>query len=186
LAARGLSFDGKAVKGYVDMLSGMDKCGFDIDKLSTKSQFVVSGQGFDLRNLYVETHASVLDLDLQFLYNGVNGLKNFVDSVMIIGNIRPTQLTLSDLKYFSPTMGKMTDTLQISGLVTGFVRDFAANNFHFAFKDSTNFEGTIKMKGLPDFFETHIVGNVKRMNFTYQDLAEFAIPTSTRKIPLPE
>ena len=186
LAARSLSFDGKAVKGYLDLLSGMDKCGFDIDKLSTKSQFVVSGQGFDLRNLYVETHASVLDLDLQFLYNGVNGLKNFVDSVMIIGNIRPTQLTLSDLKYFSPTMGKMTDTLQISGLVTGFVRDFAANNFHFAFKDSTNFEGTIKMKGLPDFFETHIVGDVKRMNFTYQDLAEFAIPTSTRKIPLPE
>ena len=186
LAARSLSFDGKAVKGYLDMLSGMDKCGFDIDKLSTKSQFVVSGQGFDLRNLYVETHASVLDLDLQFLYNGVNGLKNFVDSVMIIGNIRPTQLTLSDLKYFSPTMGKMTDTLQISGLVTGFVKDFTANNFHFSFKDSTNFEGTIKMKGLPNFFETHIVGDVERMNFTYQDLAEFAIPTPTRKIPLPE
>ena len=186
LVARSLSLDGKAVRGYVDLLSGMDKCGFDIDKLSTKSQFMVSSQGFDLKNLHVETHASVLNLDLQFLYNGVKGFRNFVDSVMIIGNIRPTQLTLSDLKYFSPTMGKMTDTLQISGLVTGFVRDFTANNFHFAFKDSTNFEGSIKMKGLPDFFDTHIVGNVKRMNFTYQDLAEFAIPTPTRKIPLPE
>ena len=186
LSARSLSFDGKAVKGYVDMLSGMDKCGFDIDKLSTKSLFTVSSQGFDIKNLYVETHASVLNLDLQFLYDGRRSFKNFVDSVMIIGNIKPTQLTLSDLKYFSPTMGKMTDTLQISGLVTGFVRDFTANNFRFSFKDSTDFEGTIKMKGLPNFFETHIVGNVKKMNFTYQDLAEFAIPTSTRKIPLPE
>ena len=186
LVARSLSFDGNAVRGYVDMLSGMDKCGFDIDKLSTKSQFMVSSQGFDLKNLYVETHASVLNLDLQFLYNGRRSFKSFVDSVMIIGNIRPTQLTLSDLKYFSPTMGKMTDTLQISGLVTGFVKDFTANNFHFAFKDSTNFEGTIKMKGLPNFFETHIVGDVKKMNFTYQDLAEFAIPTPTGKIPLPK
>ncbi len=186
LAARSLSFDGKAVRGYVDMLSGMDKCGFDIDSLSTKSLFTVSSQGFDLKNLHVETHASVLNLDLQFLYNGRRSFKKFVDSVMIIGNIRPTQLTLSDLRYFSPTMGKMTDTLQISGLVTGVVSDFTASNFHFAFKDSTNFEGTVKMKGLPNFFETHIVGNVKRMNFTYQDLAEFAIPTPTRKIPLPE
>ena len=186
LSARGLSFDGRAVKGYIDKLSGMDKCGFDIDELSSKSLFTVSGQGFDFKNLHVETHASVLNLDLQFLYNGRKSFKNFVDSVMIIGNIKPTQLTLSDLRFFSPTMGKMTDTLQISGLVTGTVRDFTASNFHFAFKDSTNFEGTVKMKGLPNFFETHIVGNVKKMNFTYQDLSEFAIPTSTRKIPLPE
>ena len=186
LDARSLSFDGKAVRGYVDMLSGMDKCGFDIDKLSTKSQFTVSSKGFDLKNLHVETHASVLNLDLQFLYNGRRSFKKFVDSVMIIGNIRPTQLTLSDLRFFSPTMGKMTDTLQISGLVAGVVSDFTANNFHFSFKDSTNFKGTIKMKGLPNFFETHIVGNVEKMNFTYEDLSEFAIPTPTRKIPLPE
>ena len=186
LSARSLSFDGHAVKGYIDMLSGMEKCGFDIDELSSKSLFTVSGQGFDFKNLHVETHASVLNLDLRFLYNGHKSFKTFVDSVMIIGNIKPTQLTLSDLRFFSPTMAKMTDTLQISGLVTGTVRDFTANNFHFAFKDSTNFEGSIKMKGLPNFFETHIVGNVKKMSFTYQDLVEFAIPTPTRKIPMPE
>ena len=186
LSARRLSFDGKEVRGYIDMLSGMDKCGFDIDEFSSKSLFTVSSQGFDFKNLHVKTHASVLNLDLQFLYRSYRSFRSFVDSVMIVGNIRPTQLTLSDLRFFSPTMGKMTDTLQISGLVTGFVRDFSADNFNFSFKDSTNFKGSIKMKGLPNFFETHIVGNVDKMNFTYEDLAEFAIPTSTRKIPLPE
>ncbi len=186
LFARSLSFDGNAVKGYIDMLSGMDKCGFDIDKFSSKSLFTVSSQGFDFKNLNLVSHATSLDIDLQFLYRDYRSYRKFVDSVMIVANIRPSQLTLSDLKYFSPVMGKMTDTLQINGLVTGFVRDFTANNFNFAFKDSTNFKGTIKMKGLPNFFETHIVGNVERMNFTYQDIAEFAIPTPTRKIPLPE
>ncbi len=186
LSARSLSFDGDAVKGYIDMLSAMDKCGFDIDKFSSKSLFTVSSQGFDFKNLNLESHATFLDLDLQFLYKDYKSYRKFVDSIMIVANIRPSQLTLSDLKYFSPVMGKMTDTLQINGLVTGFVRDFTANNFNFAFKDSTDFRGTIKMKGLPNFFETHIVGNVERMNFTYQDIAEFAIPTPTRKIPLPE
>lgn len=186
LSVRSMSFDGDAVKGYLDELSAVDRCGFDIDKFSSKSLFVVSSQGFDFKNLHVETHATTLDLDLQFLYNNYRCFKSFVDSIMIVANIRPSQLTLSDLRYFSPTMGKMTDTLQISGKVTGVVRDFSADKFNFSFKDSTNFLGAIKMRGLPNFFETHIVGNVEKMNFTYQDLAEFAIPTPTRKIPLPE
>ena len=171
MSARSLSFDGKTVKGYMDMLSGIEKCGFDIDKFSSKSLFTVSPQGFDFKNLCLESHATSLNLDLQFLYKDYNSYIKFVDSVMIVANIRPSQLTLSDLKYFSPVMGKMTDTLQIDGLVTGFVRDFTANNFNFSFKDSTDFKGTIKMKGLPNFFETHIVGNVEKMNFTYQDIA---------------
>jgi hypothetical protein len=83
-------------------------------------------------------------------------------------------------------MGKMTDTLQIQGLISGFVRDFVAKDFNFSFKDSTDFKGTIKMRGLPDFFETHMVGNVEKMNFTYQDISEFAVPTATTRIPLPE
>ena len=186
MSVRNLSYDGNVVKGYLDMLSAMDKCGFDIDEFSSNALFTVSSQGLDFKNLNIETHATSLNLDLQFLYNNYGDYRKFVDSVMIVANIKPSQLTLSDLRFFSPTMGKMTDTLQISGLITGFVRDFTANNFNFSFKDSTNFEGTIKMKGLPNFYETHIVGNVKKMNFTYQDISEFAIPTPTRKIPLPE
>lgn len=186
LFVRSLSFDGHAVKGYINKLECMDKCGFDIDKFSSNSLFTVSSQGFDFKNLNVETHATSLNLDLQFLYKDYRSFRSFVDSVMIIANIRPSQLTLSDLRYFSPTMGKMTDTLQISGLITGFVRDFTANNFKFSFKDSTSFEGRVKMKGLPNFHETHIVGDVEKMNFTYQDISEFAIPSPTGKIPLPE
>lgn len=186
VSLKNMSFDGDVVRGYMNHLSAMDKCGFDIDEFSSKSQFVVSSKELDFKSLTLKTHATSLDLDLQFLYNGYRDYKKFVDSVMIVANIRPSQLTLSDLRYFSPTMGKMTDTLQIGGLVTGFVRDFTANKFYFSYKDSTNFIGTVKMKGLPKFHETHIVGNIERMNFTYQDISDFAIPTPTGKIPLPE
>ena len=186
MSLRKMSFDGNMVKGYMDFMSATDKSGFDIEELSSRSLFSVSSQGLDFKNLILKTHATSLDLDLQFLYNNYNDYKKFVDSIMIVANIRPSQLTLSDLRYFSPVMGKMTDTLQIGGLITGFVRDFTANKFNFSFKDSTDFIGTIKMKGLPKFTETHIVGNVEKMNFTYQDIAEFAIPSPTTKIPLPE
>ncbi len=186
LSMRNLSFNGDTIIGYFDHLSAIDKSGFSVEEFSSNSPFLVSSQGFKFKNLHLKSHATDINIDLQFIYDGYSGFTKFVDSIMIIANIKETQLTLSDLKYFSQTMGKMTDTLQISGLINGFVRDFTANNFSFSFKDSTNFLGTIKMRGLPNFFETHIVGEVEKMNFTYQDLAEFAIPTPTRKIPLPE
>ena len=167
ISARSLSFDGKVVKGYIDMLSGMDKCGFDIDKFSSRSLFTISSQGFDFKNLNLEAHATSLNLDLQFLYKDHRSLRKFVDSVMIVANIRPSQLTLSDLKYFSPTMAKMPDTLQIGGLVTGFVRDFTANNFNFSFKDSTNFEGMELIRPLYYVKEQFIINWAKNAELKF-------------------
>lgn len=181
-----LSFNGDTIVGYIHNLRGEDRSGFAVEDFNTPSKFLVSSQGFDFKNLKFKSHATILDLDLQFIYDEYPDYRKFVDSIYIVANIRPSQLTLSDLKYFSPVMGKMTDTLQIEGLICGFVRDFVAEDFRFSFKDSTDFLGNIKMKGLPDFFETHIVGDVKKMNFTYQDIAEFSIPTPTCKIPFPE
>ena len=181
-----LSYNGDTIEGFIHELRGDEKSGFSINEFNTQSKFRISSDGFDFKNLTLKSHSTALDIDLQLLFNGYSNIRKFVDSVMIVANIHQSQLTLSDLKYFSPVMGKMTDTLQIKGLVTGFVRDFTASNFNFSFKDSTNFVGTIKMKGLPDFNETHIVANVNKMNFSYQDISEFAIPSSSNYIPLPE
>ncbi len=186
LSARNLYYNGDSIIGIMDNLSAADRCGFTIDEFSSDSPFLVSSKGIDFKNLMIKTHATDLNLDLKFLYNGYDDYKKFVDSIMIIANIKSSQLTLSDLRYFSAKMGMMTDTLQIKGLITGTVSDFTANNFSFSFKDSTNFLGTIKMRGLPKFKDTHIVGNIDKFNFTYQDISEFAIPNHDGKIPLPK
>ena len=58
LIIRNMSFDGDEVKGYIDMLSGIDQCGFKIDSFSSKSMFVVSSQGIDFKNLELKTHST--------------------------------------------------------------------------------------------------------------------------------
>ena len=181
-----MSFNGDTVEGFIHNFRGEDISGFSVKEFSSPSKFMVSSRGFDFKNLKLISHSTSINIDLQFLYNGYHNFRNFIDSVMIVANVHQTQLTLSDLKYFSPVMGKMTDTLQIKGLITGSVKDFTARNFKFSFKDSTDFVGTIKMKGLPVFYETHIVADIDKMNFTYQDISEFAIPSSSNYIPLPE
>lgn len=181
-----VSFDGDTITGYMNKLTASEKSGFTIDEFGSESKFIVSSKTLDFKNLIVKTHSTSLNLNLKFLYNNYNAYTKFVDSIMIVANIRPSQLTLSDLEYFSKTMGKMTDTLQIQGLIVGTVSDFEANDFRFSFKDSTMFNGDIKMKGLPKFHDTHISGKVKKMEFTYQDISEFSIPTPNRKIPIPK
>ncbi len=186
VSLREMSFNGDTISGYLDKLCASEKSGFTIDEFTSNSKFVVSSRTLDFKNLIVKSHSTYIDLNLKFLYNKYDNYKKFVDSITIVANIRPSQLTLSDLRYFSPVMGKMTDTLQIQGSITGKVCDFETENFQFSFKDSTDFVGNIKMKGLPKFYNTHISGNIKKMNFTYQDISEFAIPTPDGKIPLPE
>lgn len=186
LSASKLSFNGDTIVGFIHDLRAEDKSGFVLSEFNSPSKFLVSSKGFDFKHLKIQTHATSLDLDLQFLYNKYSDYRKFVDSIYIIANIYPSQLTLSDLRYFSAVMGKMTDTLQIGGLINGYVRDFVAKDFSFSFKDSTDFHGTIKMRGLPKFSDTHIVGDVQKLTFTYQDISEFTIPSPTGKIPLPE
>ena len=182
-----VSFKNRVVSAIINHLSGSDKSGLVLDTLSSsKTRVVVSDKGLSFKDLKLKTQATLLNMDLHFYYNSYRAYLDFVDSVRIYAKIRPSQLTLSDLKYFAPVMGKMKDTLNIKGTFDGTVSDFSFEDFAFQFKDSTDFLGTIRMRGLPDFFATHISGNVEKMNFTYQDISEFYIPTPSGKIPLPE
>lgn len=181
-----VSYENMVVSAMINHLSGADKSGLVLDTLSSKTKVIVSDKGLDFMNLKLKTQATSLNMDLHFYYNSYRAYLNFVDSVRMYAKIRPSQLTLSDLRYFAPVMGKMKDTLNIAGTFDGSVSDFSLDDFAFEFKDSTDFLGTIRMKGLPDFFATHISGNVEKMNFTYQDISEFYIPTPSGKIPLPK
>ena len=185
VSLRKLSFDGNAITGYLESLSATEKSGFKIDKFCSDSLFLVSPQELSFSDLKLKSHATDMNLDLYFNYDGFKDFKHFVDSIDIIANIKNSQLTLSDLRFFSKTMEKMPDTLKINGFVKGRVCDFRAQDFSFSFKDSTDFLGDFEMTGLPKFFDTYIDGDITSMNFTYQDLSEFAIPTSSGKIPLP-
>lgn len=181
-----VSYKNKEVSAIIRHLSGSDKSGLVLDTLSSETKVIVSDKILDFKNLKLKTQATSLNMDLHFYYNSYRAYLDFVDSVRIYAKIRPSTLTLSDLRYFAPVMGKMKDTLNIAGTFDGPVSDFSLDDFAFEFKDSTDFFGTIRMKGLPDFFTTHISGNVEKMNFTYQDISEFYIPTPSGKIPLPK
>ena len=79
----------------------------------------------------------------------------------------------------------MPDRVKFEGRFTGPIEHFRVDNIKVELGKSTSFRGSISMHPL-DFNNGYHTLNIKKMNFTYDDLANFYIPSSSKTIPMPE
>jgi hypothetical protein len=183
LRARDLSIVGDSISARINALNGKEISGLEIKSFEVDA--VVCSQGIYLDGLKSELNNTRIDADVHMLYNDYADINSFVDSVVFDATIRPTQILLSDVGVFSEVMYKMPDDLRFQGRFTGPIKHFSVDDFKAEFGKSTVIEGDLSMHPL-DFFDGEHEMNIKRLQFTYDDLANFYIPTSTKTIPLPE
>ncbi len=173
-----------SVLGEVHSLKGIDKCGLVLDKASGNVLFCEKSLNID--NLILETNESKVDLDFRLEYNNSSAYYSFVDSVRIIGDIRPSVLKLSDIRYFSWVLDKMPDKFRFTAYYDGTVSDFTVKNFVADFADNSHIDADITFIGLPEFFDTYIDMNLRSLESSYEDTKNFAIPIESGTIPLPD
>ena len=173
-----------SVLGDVVKLRGRDKSGLSLDSLS--ANVVYCDKSLTIDNLLLNTNESHLDLDLRFEYERPQCFYHFVDSVKLIGDIRPTTLLLSDLKYFAWVMRKMPDKFDFTALYDGYVSDFTVINFIADFGEESHIDADVTFTGLPVFMETFMDVTIREMTSTYDDTRRFAIPAQSVTIPMPE
>ena len=183
LEARDFYLYGDSIHANIVSLSATELSGLDLKHLATNA--VISSKGIFLDNLQMETNNSLFDLDLHMLCNGFGGFKYFVDSVVFDATIRPSDIMLSDIGVFTEVMYKMPDRVNFEGRFTGPIKDFRVDDINAKLGKSTSFTGSISMHPL-DFMDGMHTLNIKRMDFTYDDLVNFYIPSPTKTIPLPE
>ena len=173
-----------SIFGVVHTLKGKDRCGVVLDNATGNVMFC--DKCLDIENLKIDMNESHVDLDLRFDYENTKAYLSFIDSVNIIGNIRPSTVLLSDLRYFSWILDKMPDKFVISGLFNGKVSDFALTDFNASFGNITQIDADLSFDGLPHFYQTMIKADVRQIISSYDDLTHFAIPGESKTIPLPE
>ena len=174
---------GDSIAARIGSLSATEQSGLDLKHLKTDA--VVCQKGIYLDGLEMETNNSLFDLDLHMLYNGFDDFQSFVDSVVFDATIRPTDIMLSDIGVFSGVMYKMPDRVQFESKFTGPIEHFRIDDLKAQIGNSTTIQGSLSMHPL-DFENGQHSLNIKKMHFTYDDLANFYIPSSTKTIPLPE
>ena len=183
LEAKGFYMFGDSIHANIANLSATELSGFELKHLETDA--IVSSKGIFLDGLKMETNNSRFDLDLNMLYNGFDDFGSFVDSVVFDATIRPTDVMLSDIGVFTEVMYKMPDRVKFEGRFTGPIEHFRVDDIKAEMGKSTSFSGSISMHPL-DFENGEHTLKIKNMNFTYDDLASFYIPSSTKTIPMPE
>ena len=174
---------GDSIRANIANLSAKELSGFELKSFQTDA--IVSQSGIRLSGLLMETNNSNFDLDLNMLFSGFDDISNFVDSVVFDATIRPSDIMLSDIGVFADVMYKMPERVNFEGRFTGPIEHFRVDDIKAEIGKSTSFTGSISMHPL-DFENGYHTLNIKNMRFTYDDLANFHIPSSTKTIPMPE
>ncbi|MCK9450965.1 MAG: translocation/assembly module TamB [Bacteroidales bacterium] len=174
LIAKNIIFEGDSVFAHLQKLTVRDSSGFYLKKF--QAELSSSPRGSELKNLEIQTEKSTLNLDLKLLYQGYPAFLDFIDSVRMEANIKPSHLYMADIGYFADVMFDMTNHLDISGAVSGVVSDFKSEQFSFNYGDKTYFLGNFNMKGLPDFYTSDMVFQISKMQASARDLRQFQLP----------
>jgi hypothetical protein len=178
-----ISVLGDSITAFVEHISCREKSGLELLNFSGDAK--VSSSGIRLRGGQLSTGQTSLDLDLDFLYDEYGKLSDFLDSVIIKANIRSSLITLSDIGYFAPELMVMDDPVLFSGQVEGPVSNFIATGLNIKTGDFTEFNGTIRITGLPNIDSTFFDLNIYSFITTPEDLAGFNLPLDPPNLVLP-
>ena len=179
-----LVFSHDTVGFHVHQLNATEKSGFIIKQFS--GIFELSETYLDAKNFMFETNQSNLNLDFRFSYQDFNAYNSFIQDVFIDANIRNSSLNLADIGYFAPEMFLMKNEIFLNTKVKGTVEDLNSESMYFEFGNSTRFNGTIAMKGLPYIENTFFELNIKDFYTSASDIANFALPIDSIFLAIPK
>ena len=166
----------------INDLSTVERSGFKISNMS--AAFSISNSGLHAQNLLMDYENSHLDLDLDFNYSSYQSYARFIDSVVIVANIRPSVLMMSDIRYYADVMSQMTDKVGITGNVQGTVSDMKGKNIRLHYGKDTRLSFTGSIEGLPDFYNADIFANINDFSTTTCDIRKFRLPVKSKVVDL--
>ncbi len=185
LDAKNLTIAGDSITFHLGNLTAKERSGLQIRKM--QSDVTISGKVFSFDNTLLKTNHSVLRMDYTMLANSWDDYSAYIDSVKMVGNFKASQLDMSDIGYFAGVMFRMKDHLLLSGgHVEGPLSDLTGTNLDIRFGKTTHFQGSLSMRGLPDFYRTEIHARIRQFSTSIKDIRNFILPQKDAHIPVPE
>lgn len=163
------SFLQDTLKGKI-LLTAKERCGFELKKLAT--QLCITPQKIELAKLDLQTNKSRLSNYYIMRFDHFNDdFAHYVTKVQMDAKFKNSTVNSDDIAYFAPELSTWKKQVAISGNFKGTVADFTATNMQLKSGNSTNINGNLKMKGLPDIYKTQILFDNGTIKTNYTDLA---------------
>lgn len=161
-------------------LSARERCGIKVKKLST--EFTISPKGLYTNKALIELNNSNIDIDFGMKFSSYTSMSYYIDSVVMIGDIRPTIVDMADIGYFADILFKMPNVVGLTGKLAGTVTDLEGTDLKIKYGDNTRVSGNIKFVGLPDFFTSLMTGKNLRITSNSKDIGNFFLPIESKHI----
>ncbi|MDD4848819.1 MAG: hypothetical protein PHR53_08675, partial [Bacteroidales bacterium] len=130
----------------VKQLQVRDTSGFCVEEMTTWMKFLPDGWYMD--QFQLKTPSSHLDMDLKLAYSTFDNIGEFIDSVRIISEIRPSVLDVQDIAYFTESLKKYSVTAGLAGKVDGWVNDLQIEELKINVAENTAIDVSAYLRGI--------------------------------------
>ena len=159
---------GDTIQFKVQTLLALDTAsGFQINHLSTF--FRISQQCLEFAGLDLHTGKSNITDTVLFTFNGKRQLNQFNEKVNIHARLKNTIIYPEDLALFAPEAARLTQPVQINGILNGRINDFKVKDMELETGNSL-LKGSLDMEGLPLLSETFTILELKNSTLDFRDL----------------
>ena len=149
--------------------------GFQLQKGS--GDFRICDTTLTFNGLKLKTPQSNLDLDLYFRYNNWKSYGDFLDSVRISAEIRPSTLAMDDIADWAPAIRGMNEVFSLQAdTVDGVVTDFALKNVKAGWNERNFVQGDIALRNITHFKNARFNVSLNSTTLHVPDLALFTLP----------
>jgi hypothetical protein len=153
-------------------LSVKDRCGLELKKL--KTNFKLTPQIMELDKLDLQTNKSRLTNYYAMKFKDFNkDFGHYISQVTMDANFNNARINSDDIAYFTSDLKTWKREVMLSGRFLGTVEDFYVTNLSAKIGATTNINGNLKMKGLPDIDKTKIDLSNGTLLTNYFDLGTF-------------
>ncbi len=138
-------------------------------------------------NIRIVTPWSDLRADYYHMdFDTTSDYKDFANKVHLSGAFRPSLFGYRDFCAIAQTPRILHNDIHFSGKAHGVLSNLVITRLKLDLEKSTSMEGSVNLVGLPDFRETYLHLNVKKMVSHMDDIAELYQPGTDQKLKIPE
>jgi hypothetical protein len=153
----------------LEKLTFNEKSGFVSENLS--AFVLITPNLIEVKQLEILTPASDINANqITLSYHDYKDFRDFVNAVVMKGDIQSSQLNMKDLSYFAPVFKKMSNTVTLKGEVFGPVNELDLKHLFVGLTSNTFLSCNAEMKGLPYLDEALFYIDINEVQTYRKDL----------------
>ncbi len=166
-----ISFVKDTLRANID-IALKDRCGLELKKL--KTNFKLTPQIMELAKLDLQTNKSHLTNYYAMRFKDfTNDFGHYNSQVTMDAHFKEARINSDDIAYFAPDLKTWKKEVLLSGNFLGTIENFNVDRLTARIGATTNINGNLSMKGLPDINTTKIVLSNGSLQTNYYDLGVF-------------